>query len=192
MCETMYMRASAEVWPEADLVQPPVGQLLWGGQLVSRSYMFVPRTGQVSRSLHFFNREAVLAVGLRVRSLRGTQFRPDIRASERAPSCLAHPVCRGQIEVLWVRKRFASTTPQGWSGYFDGDAQLEPGRIDLGLERVLDPNDRMVAEGLRPARCELRGVLRSQARDRADSGWYARSIALAGGLRVVVVAPATH
>jgi hypothetical protein len=52
---------------------------------------------------------------------------------------------------------FASTEPQTWSGRFHSNAQLEPGRIDLGLKRVLHPDNRVVTEGLRPARCELRG-----------------------------------
>ena len=54
-----------------------------------------------------------------------------------------------------VERAFGGRLPR--LGSFDGDAQLEPGRVDLGLKRVLDPDDRMVAEGLRPARCEFRG-----------------------------------
>jgi hypothetical protein len=84
---------------------------------------------QVSRNLRFYNLEAILAVGFRVRSHRGTQFRKwaNARLSAKggplsptvphAPS-LPNPILRPGFSGGFISSRMASKTARNWASYF--------------------------------------------------------------------------
>ena len=120
-----------------------------------KDYLQVRQEGQreVKRQVKHYNLEAILAVGFRVRSSRGSQFRRwangrcDMDGSDRIRACHQH------CDLQWVlRKKMTNQSLRERFGVSDGSANTISQIITSAVEQGLIKQDPNAPESRRYAR----------------------------------------